>query len=274
MVDLCSLGERVSPETRPQLNLVVLPPSDMKLQLALGSRRLNRSDLIARIQRLRGRVYLQDGAIEEEAVLDGRHRTPQDARSWHLLVEDAVGEIRGCVRAQVHHPATRLSRLAAYYATRTMDLDWGSKCKSALQAEMKLAHRLQIPVLEFGGLALDERIRGSSALVKMAAAIQNLADHLGGAIGIGTVTRRHNTTAILRRLGGQPLEVRGDSLPCYYDPRYRCEMEILKFYSWMPSHHHHKYIRFSEPIVSSFMHHHIAPRIESGLRRYAAAACG
>lgn len=270
--NLCLLGERVPPQTRPPLSLLVLPPSDIRLQSAPGTRRLNRSDLIARMQRLRGRIYLQDGAIEEEAVLDGRHRTPQDARSWHLLMEDADGEIRGCVRAQVHHPETRLSSLAAYRATRAMDLDWGTKCKSALLAELRLAHRLKVPVLEFGGLAVDERIRGSSALVKMAAAIQSLAEHLGGAIGIGTVTRRHNTTAMLRRLGGQSLEVKGDLLPCYYDPRYRCEMEILKFYSWMPSHHHHKYIRFSAPIVSSSIH--FAMRIESGVRWSATAACG
>lgn len=259
MVNLCSSGERVSIESRSQLNLVVLPPFDYGLQSIKGSRCQKRSDLIVRMQRLRGRIYLEDGAIEGNAVRDGRHRTPQDARSWHLLMEDSDGEVRGCIRAQVHNPAASLSKLAAYRAARTMDDPWGHRCKNALRAEMSLAHRLGIPVIEVGGLAVDQTIRGSSALVKMTGGLQNLAEHLGGAIAIGTVTCRHNTSLVLRRIGGQSLQDGGNTLPSYYDPRYRCEMEILKFYSWLPNHHQRRYRRFSEHLMGSFVHHHASP---------------
>ena len=46
--------------------------------------------LVRSMQRLRGRVYLEDGAISErELSADGRHQTPEDDRSWHLLLLDA-----------------------------------------------------------------------------------------------------------------------------------------------------------------------------------------
>lgn len=241
MLNLCSPEKGVSIAT--QLNLVVLAPPDSRLQSPPGLTPASRNDLIARMQHLRGRIYLQDGAIEKRRVRDGRHRLPEDARSWHLLVEDSSGEIRGCVRVQIHNAETNISKLAAYRAVRSMGLQWGTKCRNALHEEMKLAQRLRVPLLEVGGLALDEKIRGSLALIKMAGGIQRLAGQMGGAIGIGTVTCRHNTSLMLRRLGGRSLETGEDFLPSYYDPQYRCEMEILKFYSWAPSSHLHRYLQ-------------------------------
>jgi hypothetical protein len=43
-------------------------------------------DLLEELQRLRGQVYLEDGAIVEEQLDNGRHRTPEDDRAWHLLI--------------------------------------------------------------------------------------------------------------------------------------------------------------------------------------------
>ena len=50
-------------------------------------------------------------------------------------------------------------------------------------------------------------------------------------MAISTVTRRNGSASILRRLGGRPLEYEQSKVPAYYDPRYDCEMEVLKFYS-------------------------------------------
>jgi hypothetical protein len=36
-------------------------------------------------------------------------------------------------------------------------------------------------------------------------------------------------------LGGAPLEADGTPVPTYYDPRYKCEMEILRFDSRHPN---------------------------------------
>lgn len=58
---------------------------------------------------------------------------------------------------------------------------------------------------------------------------------LGGCLGITTATVRHCSSLILRRLGGQSLELAGLPLPSYFDPTYGCEMEILRFDSRAPN---------------------------------------
>jgi hypothetical protein len=58
---------------------------------------------------------------------------------------------------------------------------------------------------------------------------------LGGAIGITTATERNHSADILRRLGGKRLVWDGEELPAYYDHRYRCQMEVLRFDSREPN---------------------------------------
>jgi hypothetical protein len=48
---------------------------------------------------------------------------------------------------------------------------------------------------------------------------------------VATATVRNRSSSILRRIGGQRLETDGTELPRYYDDRYGCEMEILRFTS-------------------------------------------
>ena len=45
------------------------------------------AELVGEMQRLRGRTYLQDGAVEPHQLTpDGLHQTPEDEKSWHLLM--------------------------------------------------------------------------------------------------------------------------------------------------------------------------------------------
>jgi hypothetical protein len=46
---------------------------------------------------------------------------------------------------------------------------------------------------------------------------------------------RHASSKILRRIGGSQLEANGALVPSYYDPKYKCEMELLRFDSRCPS---------------------------------------
>jgi hypothetical protein len=124
------------------------------------------------------------------------------------------------------------------------DSAWKHTVERSIASELALASFLNIPLLEVGGLALDESVRGTPAVLNLVLAIYGLARNLGGAIGISTVTRRHHASAILRRLGGESLRSGDREVPAYYDPAYRCEMEILKFYSWTPVRRHQN--RFAE----------------------------
>ena len=52
---------------------------------------------VREMQALRGRVYLQDGAIgRDQLSADGLHETAEDERSWHLLTLDKDRRVSGC----------------------------------------------------------------------------------------------------------------------------------------------------------------------------------
>jgi hypothetical protein len=58
---------------------------------------------------------------------------------------------------------------------------------------------------------------------------------LGGALGITTANVTHASSSILRRLGGSYLEFNGIPLPSYFDPKYKTQIELLRFDSRRPS---------------------------------------
>jgi hypothetical protein len=51
----------------------------------------------------------------------------------------------------------------------------------------------------------------------------------GGALGITTATVRHCSATILKRLGLAPVPAGDSVVPAYFDPRYGCDMELLRF---------------------------------------------
>ncbi|HET9830830.1 MAG TPA: hypothetical protein VFP91_03955, partial [Vicinamibacterales bacterium] len=55
------------------------------------------------LQRLRGNVYVGDGAIKvEDLTADGRHDTPEDHKAWHLLKIDERRDVTGCIWYMEH----------------------------------------------------------------------------------------------------------------------------------------------------------------------------
>lgn len=136
-------------------------------------------EIIADVQRFRGRIYLAEGAIAELAA-DGRHIEAVDETAYHL-VERRAGEIRGCLRYQ------RVGKGCA----------------------------------RVGGWAVNLESRGAGIhLISEAVA---LAGRLGDHYATATATVRNNSAGMLRRMGARPLLK-------YYDPGYRCEMELLEFH--------------------------------------------
>src|SRR5262245_8556753 len=90
---------------------------------------------LAEVQRLRGRVYLHDGAIEARQLsADGRFVHPHDKASWHLLFTNSLGEVAGCLRyrpadeAAFHHLDIARSALAC-------SDKWGVRLREAVEAK-------------------------------------------------------------------------------------------------------------------------------------------
>jgi hypothetical protein len=192
--------------------------------------------LLASMQRLRGGLYLEEGAIQRSQLsFDGRHRQPVDERAWHLLAINNDGEVYGCARYMQHPNTAAFSQLDVCRSALASSHEWGTKLRAAVESEIELARGRGVAYVEVGGWALAPELRCTMEALRIALASYSLASALGGCIGIGMVTRRHRSSSILRRIGGRPLIYDGVELPSYFDPQFQCQMEMLRFDSTDPN---------------------------------------
>jgi hypothetical protein len=227
---------RVSPG---RTSLILIAPEEASVpdefrRVAFDRRR--HEDLIARMQRHRAMAYLGDGAIEpREVTPDGRHQLSIDRESWHLLTLDANGAVCGCVRYLNHSNTSDFGELWLRNSALAKSPDGGLALRRAVENELRLARLRQVSYVEVGGWAISSEYRCTTEALRIALATYALAGLLGGCVGITTATVRHSSSSILRRIGGTPLESAGQQLRPYYDPQYRCEMEVLRFDSDRPA---------------------------------------
>jgi hypothetical protein len=187
------------------------------------------------MQKLRGAVYLGDDAIEPwQLRADGRHEHVTDAESWHLLAMDTRGRVCGCLRYRQLSNQVSFETLGVNDSALASSPVWRGKLQHAIEEELAIARREQVAYVELGGWAIAPERRGTPEALRLALLAYTLAQALGGCRGITTATVRHRSATILRKIGGQPLEINGSKMPPYYDPQYRCEMEVLKFDSRRP----------------------------------------
>lgn len=192
--------------------------------------------LMADMQRLRGRVYLRDGAVQpHQLTTDGLHQTPEDEKSWHLLMVDKLGRVDACIWYMEQCPSVSVDHLRVRHCPLFDQPAWRHTLVSAVESELARAKRDGMGYAEVGGWAVAEGSRCSSEGLVLALAAYSLGRLLGGALGMTTATVRHYSSTILRRLGGRDLSIDGRTIPAYYDPRYKCEMELLCFDSRQPS---------------------------------------
>ena len=188
------------------------------------------TSLLSGMQRLRGRIYLQDGAITSaQLTADGRHVQEADSLGWHLLLVENDDTVCGCARYLSHPHNVSFSQLGVSRSPLALSDRWGMRFQRAVEDEIARAWRMGVAYVEVGGWALKEDLRYSADALRIAMSSYALAFMLGGCLGISTVTYRHCSAAILKRLGGRKLEYQGEELPSYFDPFYGCEMEVLRF---------------------------------------------
>jgi Acetyltransferase (GNAT) domain len=192
-------------------------------------------DLLFETQTFRGKVYLEDGAIQPSQLTAGRHADPLDDTSWHLLVMDNDSRVCGCMRYSHHSASAGIHKLTMLHSAIARSSEWRNEVENAVHAEFTLAQRQDRGIVEAGGWALGKEIRGTVEALRMALASFAWCEEWGGAIGFSTVTERHCSASILRRIGGRSLESNGSPLPSYYEPAYDCRMELLRFHSWAPN---------------------------------------
>ena len=190
---------------------------------------------LASMQRLRGRVYLKDGAIQPcELDEEDRFRMRGDEQSWHFLLVEDDQNVIGCARYLVHPNTVSFGKLRIAEASQAMDPFWGQKVRQAVEADLRRARALNQSYVEIGGWALAEEWRGTKAALEILVASYALAHLWGGCIASCMATVRHGSSSILRRIGGASLQAGGETVPPYHDRHYGCTMEMLRFDSRSP----------------------------------------
>jgi hypothetical protein len=217
--------------------LLLLAPAGARIPESLNQNKVScnskrHEDYLNEVQRLRGRIYLQDGAIHESQLAGGCHVAESDRASWHLLVLDREGKTCGCVRYRDHGGPVAFAELTAAHSSLASCPEWGGRMRAAVEDELLLSEALALPFVEIGGWALDAGIRGTVEALRMVLGAYAFSREFGGAVGLATATVRHSSASILRRIGGQPLEHGGETVPAYSDRQYDCQMELLRFHSW------------------------------------------
>lgn len=191
---------------------------------------------LAEMQRLRGQIYLEDGAISRESLdEEGRHRLNGDEQSWHILTVSESGDVQGCIRSFHHRPPTHFHDLAIRQSSQAKSTQWGPKLREAVEVELQYSRTNGLNFFEVGGWALAKQIRCTRAALYTALSTYALAQLLGGGVGLALATVRNRSAGILKRIGGENLRVGDCRLPPYYDHRYGCEMEALSFRTGQPT---------------------------------------
>jgi hypothetical protein len=198
----------------------------------------NRHERLVRdVQRMRGSIYVKDGALQpHQLTADGRHETPEDETSWHMLLLNKQQRVAACALYLEHdYSDVAFDQLRARHCPLTNEPEWRPTVERAIEAELDRARSEQLHYVELGGWAVSEDSRGTAGPLALALAVYGFSRRAGGALGITTATFRHCSATILKRLGGARFEVDGVTLPPYFDSRYQCMMEMLKFDSRRPN---------------------------------------
>lgn len=188
------------------------------------------SRLLADAQRFRGRMYLEDGAINSSDLTpDGRHHQASDLQGWHILTVGDSASVQGCARCTCQTGRVSFSDLTVGTSALAMSDKWGNKVRRAMEETLDGVVQRGHAYGELGGWAIAPHLRCTTEMLRIALSTWALVRLLGIHFLFSTATRRHCSASILRKLGGRPVVVDGTEIPHYYEPRYGCDMELLQF---------------------------------------------
>jgi hypothetical protein len=219
--------------------LVLLAPRAEVIPQPFRNQRVNPHEhraLVREMQGLRGSIYLEDGAIRRhQLTTEGLHCTPEDERSWHLLMLNRQQRVSSCVWYMEHQQPQSIEELRVRHCPLRNNQDSREILHAAVEHELDRARKSNLRYVEVGGWAVSKDSRCSSEGLLLALAAYSMGRLFGGSLGLTTATVRHSSAMILRRLGGSYLETHGQRVAPYFDPKYRCEMELLRFDSRRPN---------------------------------------
>lgn len=231
-VDLHSATQKDAMQITRQYRFQLLAPSGYgfghKFRRFSADRQTHRNMLDAARQ-LRGAAYLADGAISAcDLDAAGRFCMEDDDQCWHLLLLDTNEHVIGCIRYVVYPTAPDFCELQVRHSP-IFKGSLAAMTRSAVERDLQLARINKLAYVEIGGWAIDSCWRHTRAAADCLAASYALGELWGGSLGICTATVRHGSACMLQRFGALPLSVEGQTIGRYSDPRFRCDMHLLRF---------------------------------------------
>jgi hypothetical protein len=181
-------------------------------------------------QNLRGRVYLQDGAIKQSHLTEGNaFAMSGDRDCWHFLLVDKAKQVIGCARFLLHPRTALYEDLRISRSPLSMNTLWSSKLRRVVESALNRTRQEGIGYAELGGWAIAPEYRHTRAALEILIGSYAWAELIGHCICSCTATVRNSSSAILRRIGAHNLESDGQFVPVYFDEQYGCDMELLGF---------------------------------------------
>src|SRR2546423_6879549 len=148
-------------------------------------------ELLSALQRLRGSLYLGDGAIKRSDLTpDGRHVLPVDYEAWHLVAVNKTGSVQGCARYREYPNTVRFDELSVSRSALAVSSQWGSRLRRAVEAQIEVARSRGVPYVELGGWALLPELRCTTEALRVALSSYSIWEMFGGGVGLATVTLR------------------------------------------------------------------------------------
>jgi hypothetical protein len=215
------------------LQYAILAPQEAgtpRSSMNVSRDRSQHTRLLGEMQRLRGRVALQEKAITP-SMLDssGRHVMQGDEKGWHLLRVRGDGKVVGCARILVHPRDVIFQGLRIAASSVARCTAWAAHVRNSVESDLRYARINGLRVIEPGGWVIDESLRGTKEAVSIAINAFALSQLLGDCIGYLTATVKNHSSTILHRLGGRSLEAQGTPIPRFFEPAWGCDMELLRF---------------------------------------------
>ncbi len=229
--------------SRIRNQFVVLPPAGVRIPGVFRRTEFDNhrySKMMAAMQRMRGKTYLDDGAIRpEDLTADGRHETPADERAWHVLSVDAGGNAAPRLRYLDERHSTGFPRaLGESRGHGALPADGLESCARRLNSGCRERAPAALDSAAWGGVGPQPPAeRRTMEPVSVILATYGLLELLGGCIGVATATFRHHSAGILRKIGLSPLDPGAVAeLEALFRPQIRVRNgEILEFDSAHPN---------------------------------------
>src|SRR5215471_10914485 len=143
-------------------NFVILPPSSQTIPTAFRNQQADsrmRFALLTKVQRFRGRIYLEEGAItRRELTSDGLHKSPVDDESWHVISLDSQGQVCACLRFLEESDLRNFDDLWVSRAPAARSTS-AKAFRQAVEREIHTARETGVRFGEVGGWAVAENYR-------------------------------------------------------------------------------------------------------------------